>query len=147
MQIRPFDTDTGASAFLLLIGQDTNDERNGQLAREISRELGGLPLALSQMSGFIIQQKFRLEKFLPLYRRNQAKIHKKKVGISDYDHTLSTVWEMALSSLTGDAAMLQRLLAFLDPDQIHEQILVSAIEKICEDADEHPLAFIADEME
>ncbi|KAF8533574.1 hypothetical protein BDD12DRAFT_897322 [Trichophaea hybrida] len=78
---------------------------------------------------------------------NWAKIHKKKAGISDYNHTLGTVWEMALSSLNGDAATLQQLLAFLDPDQIHEQILVSAVEKICKDADEHPLAFIADEMD
>jgi hypothetical protein len=147
MQIHPFDDDSGASAFLSLVGQDLSDEHSKELARAISKELGGLPLALSQMSGFIVQHKLSLEKFLPLYKRNQAKLHKKKAGASDYDHDLGTVWKMALSNLTGHAATLQRLLAFLDPVRIHESILVSAAEGLCGDIDDHELAFLTDEME
>lgn len=157
LQVHPFNEVDGATAFLSLIREDPNNPQNQALAREISQELGGLPLALSQMSGYIIQQKLVLQKFLPLYKRNRAKIHNRKAGISDYEHTLGTVWEMSLSSLTGHAASLQKLLAFLDPDMAHELVLITAMEKIIErkeneeldedEEDEHELAFLTDEME
>lgn len=114
------------------------------MAREITHTLGGLPLAINQISGFIVQQKLALEDFLPLYERNAAKIHARKSGISGYEHTLSTVWEIALSKLTGDVSTFQKLLAFFDPDKIHESVL---LEGFMDETEESELFFLTDEME
>ena len=37
--------------------------------------------------------------------------------------TLSTVWEVALTQLSGSSSTLQKMLSFFDPDKIHESIL------------------------
>ena len=134
----------GSSAFLSLVGRDPDSIANQAMARDITHTLGGLPLAINQISGFIVQQKLALEAFLPLYERNAAKIDAKKSGISGYEHTLSTVWEIALSKLTGDASKLQKLLAFFDPDKIHESVLQEGFAGEDEEGDFY---FLTDEME
>jgi hypothetical protein len=73
----------------------------------------------------MVKQRLSLKDFLPLYERNAAKIHTKKTGPSDYQHTLSTVWRLTLGQLTGNASSLQKLLTFFDPDRVDEAILTS----------------------
>jgi len=142
--VQPFDSMAGSSAFLSLVGRDPDSIANQSMAKDITHALGGLPLAINQISGFIVQQQLALEDFLPLYERNSTKIHARKSGISDYEHTLSTVWEIALSKLTGDASTLQKLLAFVDPDKIHESVVMEGFE----DEDEgSEFFFLTDEME
>jgi len=48
------------------------------LATDITNALGGLPLALSQIGGFIVQRRLALKDFLALYERNSNKINGKK---------------------------------------------------------------------
>lgn len=144
--MQPFDVATGSATFLELLGQTDPSQTNIELAREITHKLGGLPLALRQISGFVVKQRLSLKDFLPLplYDRNAGKINAKKTGLSDYQHTLSTVWKLALGQLTGNASSLQKLLTFFDPDRIDETILTN---------DEVPKArsnefdFLQDEME
>ena len=125
LSIQPFDDANGSAAFLELLGQTNPSQTSIDLAREITHKLGGLPLALRQISGFIVKQRLSLKDFLPLYERNAAKIHTKGTGPSDYQHTLSTVWSLALGQLTGNASSLQKLLTFFDPDRIDETILTN----------------------
>jgi len=142
--VLPFDDMAGSCAFLSLVGRDPQASANQSMGRDITHTLGGLPLAISQISGFIVQQKLALEYFLPLYERNAAKIHARKGGISGYEHTLSTVWEIALSKPTGDAGKLQKLLAFFDPDKVHESVLQEGFVDETEDSE---FCFLTDEME
>jgi hypothetical protein len=143
IHVQPFDDAAGTAAFLWLVGQDPTSQSNLSLAKDISQRLGGLPLALKQISEFITQQKLSLRDFIPLYERNAIKIHAKKTGMTEYEHTLSTVWELALSQLSGPASSLLELLAFFDPDKIDEAILTQA-----SGPDEHvEFAFLTDEME
>ncbi|KAI9846534.1 MAG: hypothetical protein M1837_003955 [Sclerophora amabilis] len=123
LHVRPFDEEAGISAFLGLVGRDPQDSSAKASAKEIVQVLGGLPLALNQIGGFIVQQRLALEKFLPLYERNSAKIHARRLIRGNYEHTLSTVWELALGQLSGPSSTLQKLLAFFDPDKIHESVL------------------------
>ncbi|KAI9841903.1 MAG: hypothetical protein M1837_000289 [Sclerophora amabilis] len=144
LAIKPFDDTTGSIAFMSLTGQSDNSQANRDLAREITHKLGGLPLALRQISGFVVKQRIPLGDFLGLYERNAAKIHTKKIGFSDYQHTLSTVWSLALSQLTGHATSLQKLLAFFDPNRIDEEILTTRDDS-AEMNDE--FSFLNDEMD
>ena len=141
--VQPFDNAMGSAALLALTGKKGASEVDQALAIDIAEALGGLPLALSQISGFIVQRRLALKDFLPLYERNFTKINAKKTNLSAHEHSLGTVWEMALSELSEEASTLQKLLAFFDPDGIHESILTDF-----EAADqESAFAFLNDEME
>lgn len=141
--VQPFDVTTGSLLLLDLVGLDPNVDTNRLKAEEIARTLGGLPLALNQIGGFIAQRKMPIQDFLPLYERNAPKIDSRKTGLSDYDHTLSTVWEMSLTRLSGDSIELLQLMAFLEPDSIHEEILI----KGSKTSELNQFRFMQDEME
>lgn len=144
LAIQPFDDAAGSAAFLELVGQTDTSQTNIELAREITHKLGGLPLALRQISGFVVKQRLSLKDFLPLYERNAGKINAKKTGLSGYQHTLSTVWKLALGQLTGNASSLQKLLTFFDPDRVDETILTNVnVAKARSDE----FDFLQDEME
>lgn len=140
--IKPFDDTTGSTALLNILGLD-KDESNVNEAKAIVSTLGGLPLAVSQIAGFISQRKMPLQGFLPLYERNAPKIDSRKTKASDHDLTLSTIWEMSITKLSGDSRMLQMLLAFFDPDRIHESILCEGSQFV-RDLD---FTFLNDEIE
>jgi hypothetical protein len=141
--VQPFDDATGSDVLLHLVGLETNLPSNQEKARVITHALGGLPLAINQIGGFISQRKFPLQDFLPLYERNSAKIDARKTGLSDYEHTLSTVWEISLSKLTGDPCTLLNLLVFFEPDAIHEVVLTEGSKSL----DDNEFEFLHDEME
>lgn len=142
-QVRPFDDATGSTVLLNLVGLDFTLQRNQEKATAITQTLGGLPLALNQIGGFIAQRKLPLQDFLPLYERNAAKIDTRKTGLSDYEHTISTVWEMSIGDVAGNSHHLLNLLAFFDPDAIHELILLEGSKQIAQAEFE----FLKDEME
>jgi hypothetical protein len=126
-----------------LIDRETYTESESTAAKKIMQTLGGLPLAINQISGFIVQQRLALDAFLPLYERNSVRIDARKVVRGDYEHTISTVWELSLGQLSGPSRTLQTILAFLDPDKVHESVLREGGEAI----QEGDFEFLGDEME
>ena len=122
--LQALDTAIGAEMLLQLTGHDLESAANRAEAAKISDTLGGLPLALTQISAFISQRQLPLADFIPLYRKNSTRIDAKKDFGAEYEHTLSTVWEVALKGLSGDAKYLQELLAFFDPNTVHEVVLL-----------------------
>jgi hypothetical protein len=89
--LQPFDQETGSSLLLDLVGIDSSSLEYRSKAMNIVETLGGLPLALNQIAGFISERKLPLQDFLPLYERNAPKISARQTVISDYGHTLSTL--------------------------------------------------------
>jgi hypothetical protein len=141
--VTPFDIETGSAALLNFLGADQTSNPNQEEARAITAALGGLPLALNQIGGFMVHRKVPLHKFLALYERNAASIDSKGARNMDYSHTLATVWEMSLEKLSGNAKALHMLLAFLDPDCVQESLLREESGSI-----ENPeFEFLQDEME
>lgn len=128
---------------LNLLGHDYASTSNREKAVEITKALGGLPLALTQIGGFIVQRKLPLRDFLPLYERNASKIDARKTSISDYEHTLSTVWEMSMKRLEGNSYILFNMLPYFQPDGIDEMILFHGSTNVHDPAYE----FLHDDME
>lgn len=141
--VHPFDDSTGSAALLKILGLDPALGSHHEKATEITQALGGLPLAINQIGGFITQRKLPLQDFLPLYERNSTKIDSRKTGLSDYEHTISTVWEMSLGNISKDSYNLLGLLAFFEPDAIHEEILLEGSKEVDTDGFE----FLEDQME
>lgn len=143
LNLQPFDESVGANTFLQLLGVTCPSDEEKLEACKITQVLGGLPLALDQMAGFIKHRRMRIHDFLPLYQRNAAKIHARRHEFSDYTHTLATVFTMGLSSLSGSAQHLQNLVAFLEPDAIPESIFLDGGHLI----DDPEFEFLTDELE
>ncbi|KAK6359412.1 hypothetical protein TWF696_000572 [Orbilia brochopaga] len=143
LHVKSFDADDGLDALKSLLKQKITSPEDLMLAAELVGQLGGLPLAISQISGYINQQRYSLKEFLPLYRKNTAKVHQKRVGKSSYDHTISTVWDADFERLPDEATILRNLLAFLNPDKIQDSMLLEGGPAISDE----DFAFLRDEMD
>jgi tetratricopeptide (TPR) repeat protein len=113
----PIDDDLGAAT-----------EADREFADEITRKVGGLPLALDQAGAFIEEMSSSLAEYLKLYRKAGAELRAKRGGIiSDHEPvtiTFSLAFQQVASANAAAADML-RACAFLAPDAIPEEIFVS----------------------
>ena len=126
IDLEPFGDDEGAFLLKRLIHVVDEDEEDGkQITESISRSLGGLPLAISQMAGIIRRQELRLSEFVDSYSdpSEHAELHKLKfhLGRGTYPHTISSVW--AFESLKPTTTCLLSVLAFLDASRVQESLL------------------------
>lgn len=119
------------------------DQKDSVAANDICQLLGGLPLAIVQMSEYIRDRGCSYEEFLRIYRKSASKIHAKGETPMEYNHTLSTVWDISLQNLPQDASTLQNFTAFFDPDKIGERLLTNP--KVSHTDDR--LEFLIDEIE
>jgi hypothetical protein len=142
VQVDALSEDDGSKLLLKAIDVDHASPADAEHARAISRTLGGLPLALAQIGGFVTLRKLSLHEVLPLYERYSTRIHARKAPGSDYQHTLSTVWDVSFDKLTETSTTLLRLLSFFDPDGISEDILLQGSDGLDE-----KFAFLSDELE
>jgi hypothetical protein len=100
----------------------------GRIAEEISRELGGHPLAISHVAGFIASAKCSLSSFLEKFQLRLS--YSKRIWGQEtnnvtfhYERTLETVWDIALAELSTEARDLIDILAFLSPESIPEELV------------------------
>lgn len=108
------------------------------LAKEISKELGGHPLALRTMSAFITETQSPLQSFLKAFRQNRSSYTSSqsfneisRVAAFDYEKSLATCWTMSLEPLRHDhrsAGQLLGIITILGPDNIMETILTRYID-------------------
>ncbi|EXF84562.1 hypothetical protein CFIO01_04730, partial [Colletotrichum fioriniae PJ7] len=141
IHVQPLEDAEGSGLLLRAAGmkRDQTASSDLDLASTISRTLGGLPLALAQIGGFINQRKLSLADFSRLYEKNPARIESRKTHDGDYEYTMSTVWDVSFEKLTGDATSLLNILAFFDPDNISESILLQGSDGTDGDASEELL--------
>lgn len=97
------------------------------LALELSKELGGLPLAITQIVGFMCNTECNLSDICQIFRdRQHPEIF---MGDSEeqvdcyYEYTLSNVWAVTLSRFDESTSHFLDVVGFLDPDNIPEQVL------------------------
>ena len=66
--VLPFDDSDASDVLLRLTNADVGSGANQELAKEIARTLGGLPLALNQIGSFMNQRKIPPKKFPAIVR-------------------------------------------------------------------------------
>ncbi|KXX82641.1 putative disease resistance protein RDL6 [Madurella mycetomatis] len=126
-----------------LTGMKPTDDEEKAAATEICRLVGGLPLAMVQISGFIRDRGYSYSEFLAIYQKSADRVFAKSERPVEYDHTLLTTWEISLQKLSDEAMRLQNLLACFDPDLVPERLITKTRAEI-HDAN---LAFLFDEFE
>jgi tetratricopeptide (TPR) repeat protein len=98
-----------------------------KLAGEIA-SLAGLPLAMSQIAGYVNRSNISLAEFLELWnewRGNNPVVALPTEPLAPSYTALETIWSIALSELSAEAHKLLRIMAFLDSDVIQRELLLN----------------------
>lgn len=143
MHLKSFEEGAAIDILYELTGLQPADENDAKAAKEICQLIGGLPLAMVHMSSLIQDRGYSYQEFLALYKRHAEKIFVKDQSHVDYDHTLNTVWDLSIQSLSPNARVLLDLLSLFDPDSIPERLLIGTRAKIVESR----LKFLNDDFE
>lgn len=101
------------------------------IARQISKDLGGLPLALDQAGAYIEETQCGLAGYQQRYHlhRSHLLLHRGE-QVTDHPEPVATTWSLNFEQVERKmpaAADLLRLCAFLHPDAIPETILKQGI--------------------
>ncbi|WP_353571407.1 FxSxx-COOH system tetratricopeptide repeat protein [Candidatus Albibeggiatoa sp. nov. BB20] len=109
-------------------------------ARELAKLLDGLPLALSQACAYIQQTADQggIANYVQLYKTDGYKLMKKRGKVTEHDHLepVAITWKLSYQKLAKEnpaTIELLRVCAFLDADEIPEEIFLQGIEYLAED--------------
>ncbi|KAK2764464.1 hypothetical protein FQN54_009159 [Arachnomyces sp. PD_36] len=118
--LEPFSRENSLETLTSFTGIKPTDGDELDAAGSICNLLGDLPLGIAQVSQYITCRGFSYEEFLSLYRHSYPHVHTRGT-ISGYAYNLSTVWDLSLQQLPGNARFLQGFLCFFDPDGVPEK--------------------------
>lgn len=104
IHLQSFEQNQGVRTLTTLTGITPFNDQERKAAETIIDQLGGLPLAIVQISDFIRDRQYSFSEFLPLYLSSAKRIIAKGEAPSEYSYTIGTVWEMSLQKLSGDCA-------------------------------------------
>lgn len=118
-----FSKQEGADCILKLAGGTRSVPKDLDAALELSNSLDGLPLGVSQIAGFTVQNRLSLEAAAELYQRRKREIQQDP-RYTAYKPNISTVWEMQFQSLKkgSPARTILGVLVYLLPDAIPDSL-------------------------
>jgi tetratricopeptide (TPR) repeat protein len=132
LDIKKMGTDEGA---LLLLRRakyipedaplDAAAESDQMTAKELSKQLDGLPLALDQGGAYIEETACGLLEYLRLYQKHAPELLQYRGLASDHPDPVATTWVLSFEKIeqaNPAATELLRLCAFLHPDAIPEEL-------------------------
>lgn len=126
--VESFTRDEGSDLLFKHLRRRHKDEDELEMAREISDILGGLPLAIATIGGYILESDCSISEFLPQLRNSSNAWEASAVGpVQQYEKRLENVFEIALKELPEDARAFINVLAFLNPDNTPEELFTSAL--------------------
>lgn len=135
LSIETFSDDQGClfllrRAGLLALHDDLTEAQPQDLdmARQITREVGGLPLALDQIGAYLETTDCGLAAYWQQYQHHRVALLNEYRGLAaDHPQPVATVWLLSFQRIaerSSAAADLLRLCAFLAPDAIQEAMLM-----------------------
>lgn len=123
----PLSTGEGSRLLLDLMQRNHPSEEDVSSAERVSDMVGGLPIAIAHMAGYMftsktnpkeLQQRLETEEAYEIWRK--AKTWTTPL----YEQTLDRVWHIALRELAAPATELLYVLSMLNPDAIPDELLV-----------------------
>jgi hypothetical protein len=105
---------------------DAATEADQSMAKEITAQLDGLPLALDQAGAYIEETGCGLSRYLELYRSYALELLRHRGALpSDHPDPVGTTWVLSFENIAkanAAAAELLRFCAFLHPEGISEEV-------------------------
>lgn len=136
-----FSAEQGASILQQIVNRSTYSNAEKAAAEDLSRELGGLPLALVTMAAQVKRRRKSFKEFLELYQNHAIHLHETNAGVTTYyKGSLRTCWHAAFESLNANANAFSILaiLSFLAPNNIPERLFKYKLNSL---SSINPLAF------
>ncbi|BCL80860.1 tetratricopeptide repeat protein [Ktedonobacteria bacterium brp13] len=103
-------------------------------AMAISKVLGGLPLALDQAGAYIEETASSLSEYTVLYNTQRTALLRERGGFAiDHPESVATTWSLSFAKLSAAnpaTIELLRLLVFLHPDAIPEEIMTEGASEL-----------------
>ena len=129
LELEPFSSEDGGKMVRMLPGREEEVKMVDTSVR-ISKLLGGLPIAIAQMSAIFRRKHLTSGDFEEWFRENPKDLLDLQVGgmQTRYQHTVSTTW--AVEQLTAPAFALLNVLSILDPDRMPEELLMDDVKDI-----------------
>jgi len=126
MPLGPLPADIGSQLLFKIYEKTPKDDLEESTAHEISTWVGGLPLAIVTLAGYMkCSSSSPAELFASLKRSSKSWVSSGEGSILNYDKTLATVFNIALGELSENARHLVDILAYLNPDHVSEELLTS----------------------
>jgi len=129
LQVLPFDSEEG-SKFLLHLLNNKNFSPQANASLDLSKRLGGLPLAIAQMESVIKTNKWSVTQFLHFYEAHHRKIDRRQAGLASYSYGLGSVWLLSFKTLSHDSYRLLGIISHLAPDSIPATLLCQDTSKL-----------------
>lgn len=143
IHLQCLDSKAGLDVFYSLTGLQPSSEADVLAAEELLQIFGGLPLALVQISEFMIDRGFSYDEMLPVFKKSAQRIFAKLEPPPQYENTLGKLWEVSFERLSAESKTLLNILSFFDPDLIPESILSNKKARI----NDSNLEFLFDALE
>lgn len=121
LEVLVFVPSEGAQLISKILRRNSVDEDEVSASKDLSEELGGLPMAIVVISKKIFVRKKSVREFIPYYEKNRRTLQKRqKSDINDiyYDKDLEGVWKTAFKDVSPLTGSLLLLLCFFAPDAI-----------------------------
>jgi tetratricopeptide (TPR) repeat protein len=107
-----------------------------QDAIQMTKELGGLPLALDQVGAYLEETGCSLANYQQMYRQHRRDLLKKRGGlVADHPEPVATTWSLSFARVQEQnpaAADLLRFCAYLAPDAIPLELLTQGATQLGE---------------
>ncbi|KAK0732315.1 hypothetical protein B0H67DRAFT_525944 [Lasiosphaeris hirsuta] len=128
IQLEPLHPDEGSKFLLKHLKTDASDRDNLEDARKISAQLGGLPLALGYVAGYISNTKWSLREFLRNSELNPQMLGRifampLQAATDQYKNTLESIWALSSQRLNPTQRKVIEVLSMLNPDGTPEEML------------------------
>ncbi len=115
-----------AAAFVLKHLKMTHETDQHDAVVSLCKELGGLPLAIAHIAGYMEASSISPQETLGMFKDlsdSNAIFNDKPVTTFDYDKALNCVWDIALRELDTDTRKLMQVLSMLSPTGVSDEML------------------------
>lgn len=144
MALTEFSAEQGASILQQIVGRSTYSNAEKTAAEDLSKELGGLPLALVIMAAQVKRRRKSFKDFLELYQNHAIELHIATAGVTAYyKRSLRTCWHTAFESLDANAFSILAILSFIAPNDIPERLFKYKLNSL---SSINPLAFCGNDL-
>jgi tetratricopeptide (TPR) repeat protein len=103
-------------------------------AMQLTKELGGLPLALDQAGAYLEATGMSIDEYHRIYQQHRRTLlQERRSRISDHPAAVATTWSLSFERVEEKnpaAADLLRFCAYLAPDAIPEEIITQGVEHL-----------------
>ncbi|KAG4438764.1 hypothetical protein IFR05_005741 [Cadophora sp. M221] len=121
--VAPLSIVEATSLLMQLLGREETLLEDKAIAKKIAQALGGYPLSIATVGGYILQSNCRLREYFERFNKSSVLWKGESNTFTwQYEKTLQNVCDVALMELPATALELHEILAFLNPDEIPEGI-------------------------